>query len=360
MRSVMTASPSSTVGRGNRITPQLKIVKSGLDKDTIGLSTIYCGDSLKYYSEWESPSTIISDGGYGILGFQGDTADPSQLVDWYEPHIAKWSESVRGSSSLWFWNSEVGWASVHNKLVEYGWEYRCCNTWNKTKSHIAGNVNTSKLRAMPVVTEVCVLYFKSQKINGVSIKDWFISEWSRTGLPRKRANDACGVKDAATRKYLDRGHLWYFPPSERFQMMSDYANLHGNPQGKPYFSVDGVRPLTGEQWDRYRPYFDCPYGITNVWERLPLKGAERLKVPDSGMSAHLNQKPIDLTEMLIKSSTREGDVVWEPFGGLFTSSLVSNRLRRRSFASEIDPSIFEFARSRLLQDAEFNQQSLPV
>lgn len=360
MNDVMSVSPSSTVGRGNRITPKLQVVRSGVDRDIVSKSSIYCGNSLHFYDEWSPPSTIISDGGYGILGFQGDTSNPSDLVDWYEPHIEKWSQSVKGSSSLWFWNSEVGWASVHNKLVEYGWEYRCCNTWNKTKSHIAGNVNTAKLRSIPVVTEVCVLYFKSQRINNLTIKDWFINEWERTGLPRRRANDACGVKDAATRKYLDKGHLWYFAPPERFQMMADYANLHGNPQGKPYFSVDGVRPLLGEEWETYRPYFDCPYGITNVWERLSLKGDERLKVPGSGMSAHLNQKPIDLIEMLIKSSTREGDVVWEPFGGLFTSCLVSNRLNRKSFASEIDPSIFEFARKRLIQDCQFSQESLPL
>lgn len=356
----MKPSASSSVGRGNRITNNSKFLDSNVESEKIGLSTIFSGDSLDKYKLWDPPKAIISDGGYGILGFQGDTSDPSRLVDWYEPHIDNWTQSVKGSCALWFWNSEVGWANVHSTLVKYGWEYRCCNIWNKTKSHIAGNVNTAKLRSLPVVTEVCALYFKSELINGKSLKDWFISEWERTGLPNRVANEACNLKDAATRKYLDKGHLWYFPPSERFEMIAKYANKNGKNEGKPYFSIDGKNILSGDDWNNFRQGFSCPYGKTNVWERLPLKGSERVKLINGTKAAHLNQKPIDLTEIIINASTQKGEVVWEPFGGLMTACLVSNRLERKSFSSEIEQSIFEYSRQRLKQDyAEYQASFLP-
>ena len=44
------------------------------------------------------------------------------------------------------------------------------------------------------------------------LKDWLRAEWLRSGIPFYRANAACGVKNAATRKYLTADHLWYFPP----------------------------------------------------------------------------------------------------------------------------------------------------
>ena len=56
---------------------------------------------------------IVSDGGYGILGFEGDTSDHLGLPQWYEPHIKAWSEAATPETTLWFWNSEIGWASVH-------------------------------------------------------------------------------------------------------------------------------------------------------------------------------------------------------------------------------------------------------
>src|SRR6266478_5760109 len=55
----------------------------------------------------------------------------------------------------------VGWATVLPLLVKHGWEYRCCNLWDKGMSHVAGNANTQTLRKFPVVTEVCVHYVKA-------------------------------------------------------------------------------------------------------------------------------------------------------------------------------------------------------
>ena len=50
------------------------------------------------------------------------------------------------------------------------------------------------------------------------------AEWRRTGLPFRLANEACGVLNAATRKYLTADHLWYYPPAEAFVKLADYAN----------------------------------------------------------------------------------------------------------------------------------------
>jgi site-specific DNA-methyltransferase (adenine-specific) len=95
---------------------------------------------------------IVSDGGYGVLGFDGDTSDHLGLPGWYEPHIKAWAAKATPQTTLWFWNSEVGWASVHPILEKYGFRYINANFWNKGKAHIARNVNTQKIRRFPVVT----------------------------------------------------------------------------------------------------------------------------------------------------------------------------------------------------------------
>ena len=108
------------------------------------------------------------------------------------------------------------------------------------------------------------------------------------------------------------------------QSCSFYANKNGKPEGRPYFSKDGERPLTAEEWRIMRSKFYCPHGYTNVWERAALRGNERVKMPKSNSkSAHLNQKPLDLMRLIIEASTDPGDVVWEPFGGTVSCDLSS-------------------------------------
>ncbi|KOQ97201.1 DNA methylase [Haemophilus sp. C1] len=329
----------STVGRGKRfeITNKQKngdhFFKNGIN--------LHFGDSLDFYQDWSTPTVIISDGAYGILGFNGDTSNHLSIAEWYEPHILEWTKKATRRTTLWFWNTEIGWACVHPILEKLGWKYVNANIWNKGKAHIAGNVNTSKIKRFPVVTEVCVQYVFEPLIDGKNLQEWLHQEWKRTGLSLKSANIACGVANVASRKYLDKGHLWYCPPDEMFEKLSNYANLHGNIEGKPYFSFNGVSPLSRQEWEMMKPIFNCPIGFTNVWNRNPLKGKERIKVPNSQTaSAHLNQKPLDLMMLIIEASSYENDVIWEPFGGLFSGSLAAMNLKRRSFAAEIDKDYF--------------------
>lgn len=343
--------PTSTVGRGRTVQ---KMDSSELQKDTWKNTNIsvFCGDSLERYKKWDKPTVIVSDGGYGILGFEGDTSDHLGLPDWYEPHIAAWSQYATPQTTLWFWNSEIGWAAVHPILEKYGWRYMNANIWNKGKGHIAGNVNTAKIRRFPVVTEICVQYVFEARINGLELKKWLLQEWKRSGLPLRRANEACGVADAAVRKYLDQGHLWYYPPPEMFLKMQEFANKHGKTTEKPYFSIDGVTPGTAEQWAAMRSKFNCPHGVTNVWDRPALRGAERFKINGTnGKAIHLNQKPLDLMSTIVEASSDERDVVWEPFGGLFTACLAANQSGRKAFGAEIDPTYFHYGVERLKQES---------
>jgi site-specific DNA-methyltransferase (adenine-specific) len=343
--------PTSTVGRGQAIKlPGAPAVDRWKDEQV----TLCFGDSLDHYASWDSPNVIVSDGAYGILGFEGDTSDHLGMPAWYEPHVKAWSERASAQTTLWFWNSEIGWASVHPILERHGWRYVNANIWNKGKAHIAGNVNTAKIRRFPVVTEICVQYVFEPRIDGLTLQRWLYREWKRTGLAFRKANIACGVADVAVRKYLDQGHLWYYPPPEMFAKMAAYANEYGDPKGKPFFSQNGERPMTQVEWATMRSTFHCPMGVTNVWERNPLKGAERIRVPElSGKAAHLNQKPLDLMKMIIEASSDPGQIIWEPFGGLFSASLAAKQTARKAFAGEINPTYFQLGLSRFTQTELF-------
>ena len=63
-----------------------------------------------------------------------------------------------------------------------------------------------------------------------------------------------------------KDHLWYYPPPEAFEKIVEYANRYGSEDGKPYFSLDGQKPITGRGWAKLRSKFYCENGITTFGE----------------------------------------------------------------------------------------------
>ena len=307
------------------------------------------GDSLDMYGVWEAPAVIVSDGPYGLGMWEGDPRGVEGLAEFYGPHASWWGRRAGNHTTLWFWNTEVGWATVHPVLEGCGWRYAGCNVWNKGRGHIAGNVNTGTLRRFPTVTEVCVRYVREAAVRGVPAREWLRAEWVRAGLPLHAANGACGVANAASRKWLTADRMWYMPPPEAFGRLSAYANSYGEPGGRPYMSLDGMSPGTAEGWRMMRPRFRCPYGVTNVWDEPALRGAERAKA--GGRAAHANQKPLRLMSRLLEASSDAGDMVWEPFGGLCTVSAAAGRLGRACRGAEIDGNVCAAAVARLEGEA---------
>lgn len=325
--------------------------------------SLYCGNVLDVYGKWAEPDLIISDGAYGVRGFRGDTVSVDGLVDWYTPHVSEWSKKAKPSTSLWFWNTEIGWATVHPLLEANGWEYVQLVTWDKGLSHVAGNVNGKTIRQFPVVTEVSALYRRKLVLpttdgNTLGVQQWLRNEWIRSGLPLYKANEACGVKNAATRKYLTADWLWYWPPGEKVEKMAQYALANGLPTSRPYFSIDGNTEVTSAEWDSLRAVWNHENGLTNVWTRPPLQDSERLKgtfyrsaprvyKPSKQSAAHLNQKPLDFMYRQVNAASEEGDVIWEPFGGLASASVAAILLGRKANVAEVDPEFQALAKARL-------------
>ena len=309
---------------------------------------------MTFYNSWPTPTVIISDGPYGLGSFPGDPPSPEGLATWYEPHVKAWHDHALPSATLWFWNSEQGWANCHTMIESCGWEFRNCHIWDKGIAHVAGNCNTKTIRKYPVVTEVCVQYTRRNTLPSLGepmcLREWLRAEWARSGLPFSQTNQACGVKNAATRKYFTRDNLWYFPPSEAFAQLSSYANTFGKSSGRPYFSLDGKRPLTEHEWGAMRAKFQCDLGVSNVWREPAVRGKERLK--KEGACLHMNQKPLKLIERLIKASSDAGDNIWEPFGGLCSASLAAKQLGRNAYAAEINPVYYTSALKRIKENEE--------
>lgn len=317
----------------------------------LGPASLYRGDALHAYADWLPPTCIISDGPYGLGKFPGEPRSPEGLAEWYAPHAAAWAARAKPNTTLWFWNSELGWAMSHPALEMNGWEYEEAVIWDKGIAHIAGNVNSKTIRGIPVVTELAVRYtrkltLKDEHGHALPAKEWLRREWQRSGLPLSQSNAATGTANAATRKYLTQCDLWYFPPGEAVEAMAQWCQARGLPTRRPYFSLDGRTPVSAAAWNLLRSKWSHTHGQTNVWQEPPVHNGERVKVGNAYL--HANQKPIRLLARQIEACTDERDVVWEPFGGLCSASVAAIRSGRVAHAAEIHKEYQDAALGRLI------------
>ena len=316
----------------------------------LGVASVYAGNAMDTYADWLTPTCIISDGPYGLGKYPGEPKSPAALDEWYAPHVAMWAKYSKPDTTLWFWNSEIGWANSHSIFEAHGWEYEEVAVWDKGIAHIAGNVNSRTIRGLPVVTEIAVRYTRKLALadeNGRNMpaKEWLRHEWQRSGLPMNQSNEATNTANAATRKYLTQCEMWYFPPGEAVELMSAWCTKYGRSTKRPYFSIDGKSPISAKSWNRMRAKWNHVHGLTNVWCEPPVHNGERVKIGSSYL--HANQKPLKLMERQIASSTDRGEVVWEPFGGLCSASVAAINIGRKAHAAELNPEYVQAAIARL-------------
>jgi DNA modification methylase len=87
----------------------------------------------------------------------------------------------------------------------------------------------------------------------------------------------------------------------------------------------------------------------NVWIVPLCTGKERLK-DERGRKLHSTQKPEALLERVILTSTKEGDVVFDPVAGTGTTGFVARKLRRHFVMIEINDRYIKAMQKRFLEN----------
>ena len=126
----------------------------------------------------------------------------------------------------------------------------------------------------------------------------------------------------------------YYPQYTPFTMKQIKAFFH-------HKDSKGRRFRTRAKMGRSRIYFDDVPGIpmTDVWELGIAKPSERVGYP--------TQKPLALLNRVISCSTKEGDVVLDPFCGSGTTLLSARNLGRRYIGIDLNDEAIALAERRL-------------
>jgi len=96
--------------------------------------------------------------------------------------------------------------------------------------------------------------------------------------------------------------------------------------------------------------------MTSVWQIGLCIGEERLKGAD-GKKAHSTQKPEELLKRVILSTTKQGDVVLDPFFGTGTTGAVAKKLKRNYIGIERESAYITLAENRINRVKEFYEEA---
>ena len=77
---------------------------------------------------------------------------------------------------------------------------------------------------------------------------------------------------------------------------------------------------------------------------------DKLNVSDKKLYGHPTIKPLPLVERLIRNSSREGDVILDPFMGSGTTGVAALRNGRKFIGIELDPTYYGIACDRVLSE----------
>ncbi|MBC1533463.1 adenine-specific DNA-methyltransferase [Listeria seeligeri] len=106
----------------------------------------------------------------------------------------------------------------------------------------------------------------------------------------------------------------------------------------------------------YRKNPPAPYNTTkvpgNVWE-FP-----RVRFKMNEYEDHPTQKPEALLERIIKASSNKGDIVFDPFGGSFSTASVAKRLGRKAISIDLNPDYYKIGLRRLGITSIYNGENL--
>ena len=175
------------------------------------------------------------------------------------------------------------------------------------------------------------------------------NEAKKVSLDNCRAyNTALGLKTSGGGMYCHHisptGSQWGFITEEHYKTLQRFAN--GLAFNREYDDLKQEYDDLKQEWYATRAYFNNTHdNMTDVWNYPRAKGSDRC--------GHPTPKPVNMMARIIKSSSREGDIVIDPLMGEGPVCRAAKQLKRNYIACEIDEKYCQVGVQRLAQEELF-------
>jgi len=340
------------------------IVRKG-DVWQLGRHRLMCGDStdpavIDRLMDGVKADMVFTDPPYGMKkeseGVLNDNLNYDDLLDFNRQWIPLTFGALKDNGSWYCWGIDEPLMDIYSNILkpmakENKITFRNLITWNKSYLENGNTFNpfgasgSKEIRMYPIADEKCLFVMMgvqgadgvldASETLGVYLK-YMTEELHKSGLTEKDLNEICGYKSIAQHWTLNRDGTQKQPrliQKDDYKKIQKFCRGNGNDAfKKEYEEIKKEYEEIKKGYYSTRAYFDNADCSNNVWNIEITKGKEKQEA-----GGHATPKPIALCSRAIKSSSREGEIVLDVFGGSGSTLIACEQLERTCYMMELDP-----------------------
>ena len=310
----------------------------------LGNHRLMCGDStdadaVAKLMNGERADLVFTDPPYGMKkeseGVLNDNLNYDDLLEFNKQWIPLTFANLKDNGSWYCWGIDEPLMDIYSNILKPMQKrneitFRNLITWDKKNGQ---GQRSEDFRMYPIADEKCL--FVMVGVQGFSTNaDNYFEKWEPLRIYLKEQRDIMGWKNGDMKKMCGHsetsGCHWFDKSQWMFPTEEEYKTWQRHAEGRAF-----KRDYESLKRDYYatRAYFDNTHdNMNNVWHFDRTSKEER-----DGTGDHATPKPIALCARGIKTSSREGEIVLDVFGGSGSTMIACEQLGRKCRMMELDP-----------------------
>jgi len=320
----------------------------------LGAHRLMCGDSTKTEDvarlmNGERADLVFTDPPYGMKkeseGVLNDNLNFDDLLEFNKRWIPLTFANLKDNGSWYCWGIDEPLMDIYSNILRPMQKrneitFRNLITWDKGNGQ---GQRSEDFRKYAIADEKCL--FVMNGVQGFNINQdnyfegwepiriYFEEEIKKIGQSDHTIAHAIGKADGRSVNHWYSKSQFAFITKENYEAVKAYAASIGIDIFKREFEeIKREFEEIKREWYSTRAYFDNTHdNMNNVWHFDRTSAEEREDLD------HATPKPIALCARGIKTSSREGEIVLDVFGGSGSTMIACEQLGRKCRMMELDP-----------------------